>query len=114
MWIFEAQFKLKPDADADEMMRLFKELAVPIYRKIPGCISASILKYTSDFGIPPEWDYAFIDVWESKEANEKAVKDGYIGLESNSQLARTGFYEKLQAMAEKSSMAFAEQVASSK
>jgi hypothetical protein len=114
MWIFEAQFKLKPDADAGEMLRLFEELAVPIYRKTPGCISAEIFKYTADFGIPPRWDYAFVDVWESKEANEKAVRDGYIGMESNSQLAKTGFYQKLQAMTEESSMGFAELVASTK
>jgi quinol monooxygenase YgiN len=113
MWIFEAQFKLKPEADPAEMVKLFQQLAVPIYRKIPGCISANIFKYTTDFNIPSQWDYVFVDVWESKEANEKAVSDGYIGLESNSELAKTGFYQKLGAMAEKSSMQFAELIASS-
>ena len=112
MYIFEAQFKLKPDVDADEMFLLFSDLAVPIYRKIPGCISVNLLKYTGIDNRPPECDYAFIEVWESKEANGKAMSDRYIATE-DSQLAQTGVYEEFRAMVDKTSMANATPVVSS-
>ncbi|MBD3181944.1 hypothetical protein GF312_06620 [Candidatus Poribacteria bacterium] len=114
MWIFEAQFKLKPEADIKDMISLFKEIAVPLYNQIPGCQWVSILEYKSDFGIQPQWDYSFVEVWESKEANDKAVADGYIGLDNNSKLAQTGYYQKLMSMAESSTMEYAEVIASNK
>jgi len=98
MCIVEVQFNLRPDTDAGEMARLFDELAVPIYRKIPGCISANVYKYEAiGDNRSPEYDYAFIEVWESKEANMKALSDKYIGFDG-SQLQNTGFYNKLGAL----------------
>jgi len=95
MQIFEFQFKLKPDADENEMLRLFKELAFPIYHQIPGCLSLNLVKYTATTlsGGTPEWDCAFVEVWESDETHRRALSDKYIGLE-DSQLANTGFYCK--------------------
>ena len=113
MYIFEAQFNLKPDAVAEEMLRLFNELAVPIFRKIPGLISMSIYKYSVAGDNPPEWEYAWVEVWESKEAHGKAIGK-YIGDVKNSELAKTGYYDKFLPMMEKYSMAFATPIASSK
>ena len=71
MRIFEARIKLKPDADVDKMLKKFNEQSVPVYRKIPGCISANILKYDES----AEWDYALVVIWESEEARKKAHAD---------------------------------------
>ena len=61
-------------------------------------ISASICKYEpiGDYGVP-KYEYALIEVWESKEANLQALSDRYIGL-GDSELKRTGFYDKVGAM----------------
>jgi quinol monooxygenase YgiN len=114
MEIYESQFKLKPGVDNDEGIRLFKELAVPIYRKIPGCISATIFRYMPIGDTTPEWDGAFVEVWESKEAHDKALSDRYIGSGEDNELAKTGFYAKVGQMIEKSSDALAIPVASTR
>jgi hypothetical protein len=73
-------------------------LATLVYLKISGCISANIYKYEPiGDNRAPEYDYAFIEVWESKEANMKALSDKYIGF-GGSELQNTGFYDKLGTM----------------
>ena len=113
MYIFEFQHKLKSQADADEGIRLFKELAAPVFRKVPGLISVDIYKYSGVGSNPPEWDYVYVEVWESKEAHANA-RGKYIGMGTDSELARTGYYDKVMPMIEKSAMAFATPVVSSK
>lgn len=113
MYIFELQYKLKPDADVGEGLRLYNDIAVPIYRKIPGLRFNAFYKYSSAGDKPPEWDYVYVEVWDSKEAHDKAMGK-YIGLGTESELAKTGYYEKVMPMIEKSSMAFATLMASSK
>ena len=112
MRIYEAQFKLKPSANEDELLSQFNEVWVPLYRKIPGCISANIFKYSRAGDSGPEWDYAFVEVWESEEAHKKALSDKYIGSQ-DSELGRTGAYDKIRAMMDKLSTANAALVASS-
>ena len=114
MEIYEEQFKLKPDADPDEGVRLFYELAVPIYRKIPGCVSATVFEYKPISPNPIEYDGVFVEVWESKEAHDKALSDKYIGPGEDNELAKTGFYEKIGQIVERSSCALAIPVASTR
>lgn len=113
MHIFEMQFKLKSQADEDEGLRLFKELAVPVFRKIPGLISVDFYKYSKVGEIPLEWDYVYVEVWESEEAHKKA-EGKYIGIGTDSELAKTGYYDKAMPMMEKFAMAFATSIVSSK
>ena len=96
--IFEFQFKLKPNVCENEMLNLFNEAALPILRKIPGLISVYVIKYTATglSGGTPEWDYVWIEVWESDEAHRKAWSDKYMG--EDSQLAQTGFYEAFESI----------------
>ena len=111
MYIFEYQYKVRSQADVDEGTRLFKELAVPVFRKVPGLISVDIYKYSGVGDNPPEWDYVYVEVWESKEAHDNANKDtGF----RDSELARTGYYDKIWPMIEKSAMAYATPFVSSK
>ncbi len=113
MEIYEYQYKLKPGADRNEGLRIFNELAVPIYRKIPGCISAIVFEYKPIPGPNPiKYDYVFFEVWESKEAHEKAFSDKYIGIGEDSELAKTGFYEKIGQMIEEYSHALGTSLAS--
>jgi hypothetical protein len=65
---------------------------VPIYRKIPGLRFNAFYKYSSAGDKPPEWDYVYVEVWDSKEAHDKAMGK-YIGLGTESELAKTGYYE---------------------
>jgi len=44
MVINEFRYKLKPGADVDELLRLFNELALPVYSKIPGFISMGVIQ----------------------------------------------------------------------
>ena len=111
MYIFEFQYKVRSQADVDEGTRLFKELAVPVFRKVPGLISVDIYKYSGAGNKLPEWDYVYVEVWESKEAHDKQGK--YTGF-SDSELSRTGYYDKVMPMIEKSASAFATPVVSSK
>ena len=96
MYIYEYQFKVKPNFDENEMLRLIRELAFPILRKMPGCISANLIKHLETDAVEnPEWDYAWVTVWESDDAFQKALR--YIRPE-DSELAKTGFYDKTLAM----------------
>jgi quinol monooxygenase YgiN len=114
MCIIDFQFNLKSDVDANELSRLFDELAVPIYRKIPGCISANIYRLDPLGEMKPsEYSYAFIEVWEDTEANIKALNDRYIGL-GDSELKRTGFYDRFGEMIEEACAARAKPIASGK
>ena len=112
MHIFELQFTVKPGIDDDEGIRLFNELAVPILRKIPGLISVGIYEYSPAGDNIPVWDYVYIEVWESEEAHASAMGK-YIGVGSDSELAKTGYYDKIMPTIEKSSMARATLLASS-
>lgn len=44
MVINEFRYKLKPDADVDELLCIFNELALPVYSKIPGFISMGVFR----------------------------------------------------------------------
>lgn len=112
MYIFEMQYKLKPDADIDEGLRLYNEVAVPIYRKIPGLRFTAHYKYSGTGGEPPEWDRVYLEVWESKEAHDKAIGK-YIGRTTPSELTKTGYYDKVMPMIGKYSNAFGTLLASS-
>ena len=112
MYIFEMQFKLKSQADEDEGIRLFKELAVPILRKIQGLISVDFYKYSKVGENPLEWDYVYVEVWESEEAHRKA--DKYIGVGNGSEMDKTGYFEKAFSIVEKFISSFATQIASIK
>jgi len=113
MHIFELQYKLKPDADVDEGLRLFNELAAPVFRKIPGLISVDVYKYEGVGDNTPEWDYVYIEVWESLEAHFNAMGK-YIGVDSESELAKTGYYDQVLPTFAKYRMARALPIASIK
>ena len=112
MYIFEMQYKLKSDADVDEGRRLYNEVAAPIHRKIPGLRFTAHYEYSGTGDKPPEWDYVYLEVWESKEAHDKAMGK-YIGRGTSGELAKKGYYEKVMPMVEKYSSAFGTLVASS-
>ena len=112
MYIVELQYNVKPGADIDEGLRLYKEVALSIYRKTPGLRFNAIYKYESIGSESPEWDYVYLEVWESKEAHDKAL-GVYIGRGTNSELARTGYYEKILPMIGESSIVAATLLASS-
>ena len=109
MYIVEVQYKLKPDADVEEAKRLYNEIALPIYRKIPGLKFNAYFEYDRE---PFEWDCVYLEVWDSKEAHDKALGT-YIGMNTDSELAKTGYYEKIGPMSEKYSMSGASVIASS-
>ena len=72
MFIFEYRQKLKPGGDL--YISDFKEVSIPVYQKLPGFISVGVYKYepVEQWGqTETEWDYVFVEVWESKEAQEK-------------------------------------------
>ena len=98
-------YKPKPEADAEEMIRLIEELALPVFARTPGCISGTLYKYkrhrNADPDIELEWDYVFVAIWESEEAAKKAVEDKYVGGAPDSQLTKTGIFEKFWPMTEK-------------
>lgn len=104
MVIQEFRIKLKLNVDVEEPLRLFNELAAPIYSKIPGCISIGIFRYEEFHGEQKstDWDYAFITVWESKEAKSRAVENGTLNRDrKDSGLAKTGYYDKVMPMMER-------------
>ncbi|MFC1714311.1 hypothetical protein ACFL6S_11640 [Candidatus Poribacteria bacterium] len=103
MYIVEMRFKLKPDVEIADLLSLFNEE----FRKHPSCISANIIEYKTYDGSKPEWDYAYVGVWESEEA-DIAAHDSDWG-RNNSQVN-----EKFQAMTAEMSVAFATVIASGK
>ncbi|MBD3181189.1 hypothetical protein GF312_02785 [Candidatus Poribacteria bacterium] len=99
MYISFSQFSLKPDYSEEDVMKLFNESAIPIFRTIPGCVSYDLLKYLPDDTGTVRWEYAVMQVWESEEYRKKAVDEKKIGM-ADSELQRTGFYDKFRDMAE--------------
>jgi hypothetical protein len=93
---------------------MYDELVAPICRKIPGFLSAIFCKYSGIEGSEPEWDYVYIETWESKEAYEKALKDKVIGGKPGTEVYKTGFVQKAMSMMEKLSSAIATPVYSLK
>ena len=118
MFVYEFQYKLTPDADAEEMVRMVDELALPVFRRTPGCVSATLLKYKPYRNMAPdaelEWDYVFVVVWESEEAAMKALEDKYVGNAPDSQLTKTGIFEKFWPMMEKTFHIYATPVVSTR
>ena len=105
MFIYELQFTLKPGTKPDELLRLFNDVAAPRFRKIPGLTSVTIVKYMPAGNKPPEWEYAYVEVWESREAHDSQARG---------QAETAELYAKFGAMVDKRSGAFATPVASTK
>jgi hypothetical protein len=113
MFINVFNFKIKSGVTEKELISLHDDIAAPIYSKTSGCKGTYILKYT---GLgdekpewAPEWDYSAIEVWESKEAKVKAMKDANSFID---QLGQKGFFDKFWSMVEKSSASHAFPLAS--
>ena len=64
MFTFTLLYKYKPGVDANELNRLYNELAIPIIRKTPGLISVNNYKYlkslTHQITTIPTWNYGKI------------------------------------------------------
>jgi len=114
MHISEFRYKLKPSVDHNELLSMYDELVAPICRKIPGFLSATFCKYSGTGGSEPEWDYVYVETWESKEALDKALKDGILGPKPDTEVYKTGFLQKAFSMMEKYSFARASSVYSLK
>ena len=110
MFLFVFNFKVKSGVAEDDLISLNDDITAPIYSKTPGCKGTYLLKYSDVGNEVHEWDYAGIEIWESREANESAMKEtnSYID-----QLRQAGYYDKLFAMVEKSSMSNAIPLATS-
>jgi hypothetical protein len=109
MFIFVVNFKIKPGVTEKDIISLHDDVAAPIYSKIPGCKGTYVLKYTGVGDEKPEWDYAAVEVWESKEANEKAAKEANL---FDDQLERKNFFDKFWSIVDKSSASHAFPLAS--
>ena len=99
MFISFAQFSPKPDVSEEEVESLFNDIAIPLFRSIPGCISYDLLKYLPDDTGTVQWDYAVMQVWESEEYRNKAIEDKIIGM-GDSELNKKGFFNKFNEMME--------------
>ena len=113
MYIVEYQYKLKAGTDINEQLRLLTDVAAPVYRRIPGCISANIFEYKDSDDKKHEWQYVFVVVWESEEAAKKSMEDNYIG-GPDSELGKTGSPGKFLAMVEDGIVLYATLLASTK
>ena len=71
---------LKPEVDKKEFEDFMLKEFIPETKKLAGCLDVQLLKgYSGDKpGVAPaKSDYAWISLWESIEANNKAwMKDG--------------------------------------
>lgn len=71
---------LKPEVDVKEFEEFMLKEFIPETKKLPGCLDVQLLKgYKGDLpGVATaKFDYAWISLWESLEANNKAwTKDG--------------------------------------
>jgi quinol monooxygenase YgiN len=110
MYISEIKFNLKPGIDFNEARRLFDEMALPTYRKIPGLLFMTTFKYTEGWNhdnpryIGNEWEYVHIEVYESKEAIENAHRnDLYSGANA--------WFQKFMEIVEKYSGTHATEIA---
>jgi hypothetical protein len=112
MFIVQIFYNVKSGVDTSETDHLWKEIAYPIYKKIPGLLSIYTLKCTdsSETESSHKWDYVFVEVWESKEANRNALGK-FLG-PGDSELGRTGVYEKVLATFDKSIISFFEVISS--
>ncbi|MGB9598060.1 MAG: hypothetical protein ACPL7B_17370 [Candidatus Poribacteria bacterium] len=66
---------LKPDVNAEEFEKFMLEEFIPETMKLKGCLEVQLLKgYKGDLpGVATaKSDYAWISLWESVEANNKA------------------------------------------
>ena len=102
MYTFTFLYKCKPGSDIGEIASWFGEMAVPIYQTIPGVISIEGYKYLPMDNSEPEYDFIYVEVWDSKEAHDKAEADKIIGMSPDSQVAKTGLYDKMFSVIEKS------------
>jgi quinol monooxygenase YgiN len=96
MFIYTLLYKCKPDTDANEINRLYNELAIPIMMKLPGCISANIHKYLVWNDNISDWEYVYVELWENKEAYDMTFIDKHV------QVGKTGVYDKFFSIVEKS------------
>ena len=110
MYIVEYQYKLKPHAKIEDQIRILTELAAPVYRRIPGCISANIFGYEDTEDKGNQWDYAFVVVWENEVAAKKSIEDNYIG--PDSELGKTGSPGRFLEMVEDGVVSYATLLAS--
>jgi len=70
---------LKPSVDREEFEKFMIAEFIPETVKLPGCLSVQLLKgYKGDKpGVATaKFDYAWISLWESVEANNKAWSKG--------------------------------------
>ena len=101
MFVNQTFYNIKSGVDTSETERLWEEIANPIFKKIPGLLSTYTLKCTGSPGNESsfKWDYVFVEVWESEEAAKNALGK-FIGF-GDSELGRTGIYEKVLATFDK-------------
>ena len=104
MFVNQIFYNIKSGVDTSETDRLWEEIAIPIYKKIPGLLATYTLKCTGVSGLPGtdssfKWDYVFVEVWESEEAIKNALGK-FTGF-GDSELGRTGIYEKVLATFDK-------------
>jgi hypothetical protein len=101
MFVNQIFYNIKSGVDTSETDRLWEEIANPIYKKIPGLLSIYTLKCTgsSENESSFKWDYVFVEVWESEEAAKNALGK-FIGF-GDSELGRTGIYDKVLATFDK-------------
>ncbi|MBD3181190.1 hypothetical protein GF312_02790 [Candidatus Poribacteria bacterium] len=100
MFVIFFQFSPKPGYSDKDVMKLYNESAISMYRSCPGCISFELMKYIPDGTGTIRWDYATMEVWESEEHRKKAEEEKKIGIQ-DSELADTGFYTKFGEMMDK-------------
>ena len=95
MYISEFKYNLKPGVDINELKRLWEEMGLPTYQKIPGLLYMTTLKYTEKGDhSAPEWDYVWLEVWKDKEALDNAHRNDLFS-------GAGAWYEKFLGMVEK-------------
>ena len=108
MYVTTVQFKLKPGVEHSEAIDHFNNIMVPVYREFPACIGVRLFRYIWSWDDEQQdWDYAFVEVWENREAVDQAKRDGLV--ERQREVGVWAFGEKT----EKSWMSGANLVASS-
>jgi quinol monooxygenase YgiN len=107
MFTFTLLFKFKPGTDVAEIQRLFSETMMQALPAVPGLISFKVYKYeglsqnaTVAWQETTEWEWVFVETWDSKESHDKASMGKVLGPDGS--VARSGFYEKFNSAIEKS------------
>jgi len=107
MFTFTLLFKFKPGTDVAEIQRLFSETMMQALPAVPGLISFKVYKYegwsqnaTVAWQETTEWEWVFVETWDSKESYDKASMGKVLGPDGS--VARSGFYEKFSSAIEKS------------